>query len=230
MNRICIDTRKYSLNLQDKDFYFLESFNNSDIDINILDNSKVTIFLFFKENTINLNINIGKNSYLTINQLGINSSINYSFYNQECSHLFLVDSILSSIDSINEIIIKHQGISCQSNVFTNGINLDNNKLYFKLDGIIPHDSRDSLLNENSKIINIKDGDSKIIPNLLIDTKEVIANHSAFIGNFDLDTKYYMMSRGINEDEIEKLLVRAFLLSNMQDEARKIFIERGNLYE
>ena len=230
MNKICIDTRNYSLELKNSDTYFLESLNNTNINIQVLENTNAILFLLCKNNTVNIDINIKKNSYLTINQLGIDSSINYNFAIQDFSHLFLVDSILTQEDSLNNIIIKHQGVSCQSEVFTNGINLANNKLHFKLDGIIPKKSINSTLSENSKIINFQNGDSKIIPNLVIDTKEVVANHSAYIGNFDLDTKYYMMSRGIDDKEIKKLLIKAFLLSNMKEEARKIFIEGGNLYE
>ena len=84
------------------------------------------------------------------------------------------------------------------------------------------------LEETSKIINLSDGDSKIIPNLIIDTKEVIANHSAFIGTFNNNDLNYLMSRGITKDIAYKLLIKSILLSNMKLDTN-IFIKEISDY-
>ena len=115
-----------------------------------------------------------------------------------------------------------------STIYTNGINLENNKLYFNLNGIVTKDSINSVLTENSTIINMDDGDSKIIPNLIIDTKEVSANHSAFIGTFSDEELYYLMSRGINKEMAENLLLKSILLKGMNLD-KDIFIKEIGEY-
>ena len=70
--------------------------------------------------------------------------------------------------------------------------------------------------ESSKIINLDNkSDSKIIPNLIIDNKDVVANHSAFIGEFSLNEINYLRSRGISLEDAYRLLLKANLLNGME---------------
>ena len=178
MNKIIIE-KDIDLILY-KDEYEIEIINNSNINLSI-NNKEVKIIMLIKNSNININLIVNDNNKLIINSLGINSCINYNVNIKNNCNLLIVDSILSKIDSINKIKLNHEGNNSITKFYTNGINLDNNKMYFYLDGIISKDCLNVYLEENSKIINNKDGDSKIIPNLIVDTKEVIANHSAFIG-------------------------------------------------
>ena len=53
-----------------------------------------------------------------------------------------------------------------------------------------------------------------MPNLLVDSDDVEASHAAYIGTFDEDEKFYMMSRGLTLEECDDLLIKAFLLNDM----------------
>ena len=209
--------------------------NNQENEINITKNCNIKfkvfgvckIKLLIKAN-VKIEIQLEKKANLLVNQLGINSSIDY-LVNLDCeSKLFVVDSILSEKDCINHIKLIHNGNNCETKFYTNGINYGNNKMYFNLDGVIPKDLQGTFLEENSKIINCLDGDSKIIPNLIIDTKEVIANHSAFIGTLNKDDIAYLMSRGITKQNAKKLLMKSILLSKMSLNIED-FIEEIVLY-
>ncbi len=217
MNKICIDTRNYDLVINSNNSYFLEIESDVDFEINVLENVKGIINLLVKNSKIKLNINLNKNSSLVINQLGINSSVSTSSMLMNNSSLRYNNSILSNVDSINNIRITHQESDSKCSLYANGINLANNKFYFVIDGIILKDSKNVLLEENSKIINILSGDSKIIPNLIVDNKDVIANHSAFIGTFNEEDIWYLNSRGISCDDAKKLLFKSILFSNMSEE-------------
>jgi Fe-S cluster assembly protein SufD len=49
-----------------------------------------------------------------------------------------------------------------------------------------------------------------VPNLEIETGEVAgAGHASATGRFDDEQLFYLMSRGITEDEARKLVVRGF---------------------
>ena len=210
MNKLNIDTKEFYKDI-DNDY---EIEINKDLDINLKIIKDSNILILVKNSNVKIKIELLDNIKLVINQLGIDSSVDYDIIVNNNSNLMIVDSILTKVDSINNINIIHKGNNSLTNFYTNGINLDKNKLYFNLNGVIEKNSLNSELNENSKIINIKDGDSLIIPNLIVDTKEVIANHSAFIGTFSIDDLYYLMSRGISKKNSKNLLIKSILLSKM----------------
>ena len=213
MNKIIVDTNKYKIDLKEDTYLIIKT--NSLINLKVLENEAINLLIFTKNNNLKIDLELLDNSKLTINNLGINTNIDYDILINNNSNLYIVDSIITNIESINNININNTGNNNIINVYTNGINLKNDKLYFNLNGIIKKDTYNSYLEENSKIINISDGDSKIIPNLIIDSKEVIANHSAYIGNLSKDDLNYLMSRGINKEIAKKLLIKSILISNMK---------------
>jgi Fe-S cluster assembly scaffold protein SufB len=106
--------------------------------------------------------------------------------------------------------------------------MDNNKLFFNINGIVPKNLHNITCNQSSKIINFKDGNSKIIPNLIIDSNDIIANHSAYIGEISEEELFYMKSRGINDIDIKKLVYKAVLLGKMDlGEEKEEFNKRIN---
>ncbi|HFN2730099.1 TPA: SufD family Fe-S cluster assembly protein, partial [Streptococcus pyogenes] len=48
------------------------------------------------------------------------------------------------------------------------------------------------------------------PILLIDENEVTAGHAASIGQVDPEDMYYLMSRGLDQETAERLVIRGFL--------------------
>ena len=230
MNKIQIDKDKI-INLENNEYQLVINHDcNIEFIVNKTINSKVSILV--KSSNINIKILLESNSSLIINQLGCDSSINYDVNINNNSNLYVVDSIISKVDSINNINLSHKGNNSEIKFYTNGINLENKKMYYNVNGIISKDISDVYLEENSKIINIKDGDSKIIPNLIVDSKDISANHSAYIGTLDNDTLNYLMSRGIEKDKAKDLIIKSILLSKMNlniDEFIKeigLYIEGG----
>ena len=226
MNKIIVDKKEFELDIQDDSFLYVVS--DSIINIKVKNNKFNKLLLFAKNKKININIKMFDNSHLELNNLGIDSSINYDVDLQNNCYLLVVDSIMSKLNSINNIDIKSLGQNNNSIIYTNGINLQKNKLYFKINGIIRKESTNSTLNENSKVINLGLGDSKIIPNLIIDTNDVIANHSAFIGTFNKEELYYLMSRGIKRKNAQDLLIKSILLKGMKIN-NKLFIKEISKY-
>mgnify|MGYP003304237271 CR=1 FL=1 len=94
-------------------------------------------------------------------------------------------------------------------------NIEDKEFKFIVDGIINRESERVDFKQDNKIINLRDGKSSILPNLIVDNNDIEASHSAYIGTFDEDKKFYMMSRGLSEKECDDLLIKAFLLSDMK---------------
>ena len=233
MNKIQIDKDKI-IELAD-DEYTLIINNNCNISLNVKNNINSKVCILVNNSHVKVKILIKDNSNLIINQLGFCSSIDYDVH-IDSSNLYVVDSIISNIDSINIINLYHDKDNSNIRFYTNGINLENNKMYYNINGVISKDIKEVYLEENSKIINLKEGDSKIIPNLIVDSKDISANHSAYIGTIDNNILNYLMSRGIKIEKAKELIIKSILLSRMElntDEFIKeiaLYMEKGGEYE
>ena len=166
--------------------------NNYNLNIELLDNSKLIVNSINKDNNVNITINLNSKSSITYNH-----------------------SIVSNSDSINNFTVNYLTSDSVSNINNYGINLASNKLFFTIDGIIKKKLSNIICNQSSKIINFKKGNSKIIPNLIIDSNDIIANHSAYIGEIGEEEKFYMLSRGINEKDIKNIIYKTTMLGKME---------------
>ena len=60
----------------------------------------------------------------------------------------------------------------------------------------------------------------LIPNLVVNTNEVEANHGVSIGGIDEDEMFYLMSKGISKATAKKLIEEGFILSIMPDDIKE----------
>lgn len=67
---------------------------------------------------------------------------------------------------------------------------------------------ESLLTERALLLG-EQATAVVYPDLEIDTNEVTASHSATVHNLDLESLYYLQSRGIDEIRSTDILVKAF---------------------
>lgn len=179
------------------------------INLNVSEDTTCTIP---KENNINdLNINISDGVKLIINQyseviennlfIRINQSNNSDFiYN----HSFISKKEYNLNINVNMI-----GNNSKNVINVHGIS-DEGKSKVVVDGSVIKDTRDNELYENIKLLNINNGTSNIYPNMYIDTKNVIANHSASISTVNEDYIFYLMSKGIDRKNAIKLILDGFL--------------------
>ena len=226
MNRLEVIGDNLDINLN-SDNYLLEVENEEKfVGFNVSGNNKLVVigdnaivhlyFVFdiYNENSMTVNC-IGKNVTLFVKaSLFENSKFTFNY------------GVLADKDSINDFEVFHVGDNSISEINNGGINLGNNKLYFKIDGRVHKGFNEIECHQNSKIINYQNGDSKIIPNLLIDSDDINASHSAYIGNIDKETKFYLESRGLTEEEINNLFVKSIILGKMElGEEASLFNEK-----
>lgn len=75
------------------------------------------------------------------------------------------------------------------------------------------------LSRNAKI--------KALPNLYIDEYDVIANHACSIGSINKEDLFYLMSRGMSQEEASKIIVMGYvkpILDHIKDESLKAKID------
>ena len=84
------------------------------------------------------------------------------------------------------------------------LNLNNNA--FIKQGMSQSDAKQS-----TRGLNLSNSSSiKAQPNLFIDEYDVIASHSCSIGSIDKDELFYLMSRGLPEEQAHEIVVLGFI--------------------
>ena len=174
-----------------------------------IDNKKKKYSFDLDEDTIIYHFSIDNSNDIEIN------------LNKENINLYYYYSTINYNDNVFNIRVNHNKSKTNSYVYNHGINVYENKLHFRVDGYVDKKSYDCSCNQDNQIINIRDGNSKIWPNLLIDNYDVDANHAAYIGKFREDYLFYLMSRGINKKSAYKLLIRSLLLFSDSIDMNKI---------
>lgn len=219
MNKINIEQDKIFL---DNGLYLLEVSDNLELDIETKENTKSKLVIV-GDNSYKINYLLKSNSELTIHSINKDNSVNVSITLLEKSKLTYHHSVIDNLISDNTFKIIHQENDSSSIIYNNGINRSKDKLFFQIDGIIPKGLTNIICSQSSKIINYNNGNSKIIPNLIIDSNDIMASHAAYIGNIDNDTMFYLESRGIKEENIKRLIYQSIMLGKMElDEEKDLF--------
>ena len=168
--------------------------------INIHDNSTLTLNIFNQKASLNLDIeiNIYDNGkfYGNIGLIAITEN-----------HLNVTTNMFK--DNI-ENILNIKGISKKDGYFN-----------IKVDGNVQKNTYNNMMKESIKILNLNAKENKILPNMLVATNEVKADHFVTISNISEPELFYLMSKGINRNLASKILEKAFIFSLYDEKVKKI---------
>lgn len=96
-------------------------------------------------------------------------------------------------------------------ILQHGVILEAGTLTFNGIGHIIRGAKGADAQQESRVLMLSDkARSDANPILLIDENDVTAGHAASIGQVDPEDMYYLMSRGIDQDTAERLVIRGFL--------------------
>ena len=208
---------------------FLELRDESDYehgsDINIRSTmNKNSIFEFFRlnnfkdssKNTFNHNIDLGLNcEFRDFNfSNGSNEMDNKTtvLLNEEnASYVGSGVMISNSTNSNNDLSIKHLSKSAKSDCSFKTVSRGNSNIKFSGKVFVDHYCSKTISNQISKGL-IMDEFAKIslIPKLEINNDDVVCAHGAASGKPDESVIFYLKSRGIPQNEAEKIYVEGFL--------------------
>lgn len=181
----------------------------------VLDNNKKSKYNYqIDEDTVIYHFSINSSSKVNIDILKEDVTL-YYYYNN-----------INYDDNNFEIEVNHKKNNTHSELFIHGVNVNDSKLTYNVNGIVPKICSKCICNQENQIINISNGKSTICPNLLIDNYDVDSNHGAYIGKFSDEKLFYLMSRGISKKEAYSLLLNGFLINSDSLDLNKIdsFVE------
>ncbi|MDN6195038.1 MAG: Fe-S cluster assembly protein SufD, partial [Atopostipes suicloacalis] len=111
---------------------------------------------------------------------------------------------------INTKVVNH-GAHTVGNIYQHGVVLDQSRLSFNGVGDVLKNAKFSDAQQESRILMLsEEGRADTNPILLINEYELTAGHAASISRVDEKQLYYLMSRGLERKEAEKLVIRGFL--------------------
>ena len=229
-----------------------EFLNVKKIIINVLKDSDLNIEYNNKNFKADIEINIKENVNFNLFELGINEDLKVRYnYNLESFSTLNIQKFydakkVNELDQINlngeganvNFILKtialdkqtynlkvfHNAKKTISNIINKGVNIEGS-IDFNVEGIVENGIKDCELDQNNRIITFNDNICKIEPKLIISEDDVVANHSALIGKFNEDELFYLMRLGIDYNSAIILLVKGFLIDNIEDERLDKIIEK-----
>lgn len=113
------------------------------------------------------------------------------------------------IDNYSQI--NHNVPRCQSSQCYKGILKDQSRAVFSGKVTVARDAQQTnafQLNKNLLLSNEAEVDTK--PQLIIDADDVKCSHGATVGQLQPEQVFYLQSRGIDKDQAQSILARAFL--------------------
>jgi len=169
------------------------------LNIDLLDNSILKIYIFNNKNESDLEVNINQvnNSKIYYNESIINSN----------KYKLILNNYIKG--SNNESVINIRNIS----------NKEVSEIVINVE--IEKNTINNVALEDLKGIN-NGGSVLIEPNIVCLSNEVEANHLTTIGGVDKVSLDYLMSKGIAENKAKDLLLNGFIYSNMDENFKKNF--------
>lgn len=210
--------------------------NKIEIDGGILDLEKSTCFshLIIKgdviinsfdfNNALNLKIELKKHSTCKFNIFKVVNSFdsNLDLIMDNNSKIDVNLAFISNNKFCLNIDTKLYGDNITSSINIRGINEINSNVKIIMNGTVAGETHGNILNEHAKIINKSEQQNILIPNLIINTNDVTANHGVSIDTIDLNSIFYLNSKGIDKFNAIKLLEEGFILAIFNaDEKEKL---------
>lgn len=107
--------------------------------------------------------------------------------------------------------IVHWGLDTDAFILKHGVMKENSSAIFNGIGRIAKGATRSNAVQESRILMLGErGRGDANPILLIDENDVTAGHAASVGRVDPLQMFYLMSRGITQEEAERLIIHGFL--------------------
>lgn len=170
-----------------------------------------TKYILNKESNLNV---LKFNDVDTINE---NIIINLNEKKSKINYIFKTISISKEK---YDITVYHNQSNTESYIKNNGVALNDGKIKFNVSSFVSKGNKECQVDQVNRIINLTKNKCEIDPNLYIDEYDVNASHSALIGKFSDEEMFYLESRGINKTDALKLLIKGFILSNIEIEELK----------
>lgn len=173
-------------------------------------------------NNMKLNIVLEEGVSLTFNMFdyAVNLKTELIVEARDKSSFMINASFISDAKYELDIETKLYGDDIEGTVNIRGINESEGTSKVVMSGTVAGETHGNVLNEYAKVLNKSVYSSVLIPDLIVNTSEVQANHGVSIGHIADEQLFYMMSKGLNRFNATKLIEEGFILSIMDEDVKQ----------
>lgn len=183
-----------------------------------INSAKITIKEDTIINAINLHNNMdlkmlvksGKNLIINMFDYAVNLNTHLEIELEDRSNLTINCTFIAEVKYELDIDTKLYGDNIKTKVNIRGINEPEGIVRITMNGTVAGNTKGNVIEEYAHILNKSRLSNIIIPNLIINTNEVEANHGVTIGQISEDELFYMMSKGINRSTATKIIEEGFI--------------------
>ena len=179
--------------------------------------------LNINNNTNKLIINIEDNSKLVYNKFNKKAGCNLEIIVNITDNSTFEGNIAFIASNKNNIKIttNMNGNEIVNNLFVKCLTKNEGSIDIQVDGNVLSNTINNKMKESIKLLNQNNSKSRILPNMLVSTNEVEADHFVTISGIDLNELFYLNSKGISNEEATKLLEKGFILEIFNEDIQKI---------
>ena len=228
MNKILVNNKEKEIILDSGKYRFQENGTFSlevedlekDIFLVVLEDVKVVLNILGKNTNLKFHVHVEKNASLVLNHLVVEGSMDINTDLEDINANFELNySVLSSKNSKNKIEVKHKASKTNSLLKNHGFSRKHANLIFDVSAYINKDASKCISKQDNQIIENENSLSGINPNLYIENYDVEASHSAYVGEFKESELFYLMCRGLSEEDSKFLLLKSFLIGSFDLEEK-----------
>ncbi|HEY8423740.1 MAG TPA: SufD family Fe-S cluster assembly protein [Clostridia bacterium] len=141
---------------------------------------------------------------------------NIELYKDASAELTEVSFCKDSDKHIHNITTRQKEGGSQVKFRGRGVAVMDSMCKFITKGVIDKGSAGADCSHKSRILTLSDNaKAEVDPSLIIDEYDVQAGHSGTVGRIGKDEMFYMMSRGLSEQEVINLISYGFLVSRIE---------------
>lgn len=194
----------------------LELFDvEKDINIKIMPNCGLDLVIHGENYKKNIQIEVGEDSILNYNEISLNSSVKAKITLLENSNLYYSASTIAKKDVKLDLEIDHISDNSKAEIINHLVNVNGVVIELTVIDKVNKEAKNTESQQDNKIIDLADGYNIMRPIVLVDTDEVVADHSSYVGKFKDEEMFYLKSRGIDDEKAKFLLINGFLIKGMK---------------
>lgn len=181
-----------------------------------------TVNIINLHNNCNLVFKVNKGKSLVVNMFDYATTLQASLDIEldDDANFTLNSAFIVDVKYDLSVNTKLYGNNINAGVYIRGINLEEGTTRVVMNGVVAGETHNNEINEYVKVINKSKLSNVIIPDLIVNTNDVVANHGVSISGIDKDELFYLLSKGIDEAHAIKLIEEGFLLAIMNGEVKE----------
>lgn len=223
MNRIIIGNDKNITIVEDS---LIEISSLSNIYINIKVEKDCVIYLKTDNlsGTFNMNFDVFDN--VVIKRLTSNDNVDELVtFNLNSSYKKLEYNMFgyNVLENKFKVVLNHLNNNIESFVKINLVNKYEGDVVIDINSYTGFGIINCVSDQVSNVINLDNSKCRISPNMYIASKDIIATHTAFIGNVRKEDLFYLMSKSLDKDFAKELLITSFVWEYLREDEKKYFV-------